>query len=67
MTAEINSIPKTCYINQCTREIRKGPTSSRCSMMSIVEHFDPKLYTYDKFSKNKKKQAYGGNIKRLAH
>jgi hypothetical protein len=63
MTAEINSIPTTCYINQCASKIRKRPTSSRCSMMSTVEHFDPKLYTCNKFSTNKQKQAYGGNIK----
>jgi len=63
MTVEMNSIPKTCYINQCAREIRKRPTSSICLMMSTVEHFDPKLYTCNKFSTNKKKKAYGGNIK----
>jgi hypothetical protein len=44
MTAEINSIPTICYINQCAREIRMRPTSYRCSMMSIIEDFDPKLY-----------------------
>jgi hypothetical protein len=44
MTAEINSIPTIFYINQCEREIRKRPTSSRCLRMSIVEHFDPNLY-----------------------
>jgi hypothetical protein len=54
MTAKINSIPTTCYINQSAREIRKNPTSSRCSMMSTSDNFDPELYTYNKFSTNKK-------------
>jgi hypothetical protein len=52
--AEIKFIPTIFYINQCEREIIKGPTSSRCLMVSIVEHFNPKLYTYNQISTNKK-------------
>jgi hypothetical protein len=63
MTVEIKAIPTTCYVNQCSREIRKGPTSSKCSMMSTIEHIDTKLYTCNEFSTNKKKKACGGNNK----
>jgi hypothetical protein len=63
MTAKMKSIPTTCYINQCASKIIKRPTSSRCLMMSTVEHFEPKLYTCNKFSTNNQKKEYGGNIK----
>ena len=52
MTAEINSIP-TCAIQTNVQYEEEAYLNPIVWFHSTVEHFDPKLYTWKKFSTKK--------------